>query len=275
MRRLWIGILLLAIVAVIIWIIVANVSWNEHPNRLVLYGNVDIREVDISFRVLGRVKDLFFDEGDPVQTGDLMATLDPAPYTDVLEQTVAQIESARATYENADKLYLRRKELIKNGSVSQEDYDQAEANWKTARGNLDLAKAQYETALTNLNDTKVYAPTDGWILTRIREPGSVVQVSDPVLTLSVKSPVWIRAYVSEPHLGFIYPNMAAEVHTDKEHGRIYQGYIGFISPMAEFTPKTVETTQLRTDLVYRLRVIVENPDEYLRQGMPVTVILKK
>ena len=84
---------------------------------------------------------------------------------------------------------------------------------------------------------------------------------------------WLAAFVSERDLGRIYPGMPAEVHTDTPGGKIYKGQIGFISPVAEFTPKTVETTQLRTDLVYRLRIIVENPDRFLKQGMPVTVKL--
>ena len=117
--------------------------------------------------------------------------------------------------------------------------------------------------------------TDGIILTRIREPGTVVNPSDPVYTLSVISPVWIRAYVNEPELSMIYYGMPAEIYTDTQEGAdagpIYTGQVGFISPVAEFTPKTVETTKLRTDLVYRIRVYADNPDQYLKQGMPVTV----
>jgi HlyD family secretion protein len=67
--------------------------------------------------------------------------------------------------------------------------------------------------------------------------------------------------------------MPAEIYTDTPGGKIYIGYVGFISPVSEFTPKTVETTQLRTDLVYRIRVYAENPDLGLRQGMPVTLKL--
>jgi HlyD family secretion protein len=119
----------------------------------------------------------------------------------------------------------------------------------------------------------VYAPSEGIILTRVREPGSVVREGDPVYTLSIVSPVWIRAFIPEPLLGVVYPNMQAEVFTNTENGPTYKGHVGFISPVAEFTPKTVETTELRTDLVYRLRIIADNPDQGLRQGMPVTVKL--
>ncbi len=128
--------------------------------------------------------------------------------------------------------------------------------------------------MDNLSYTEAFAPTDGVILTRIREPGTVVKAADSVYTLSVSSPVWIRAYVDEPDLGLVYSGMPAEIYTDIDGGSVYSGKVGFISPVAEFTPKTVETTKLRTDLVYRLRIYADNPDRGLVQGMPVTVKLK-
>ncbi len=82
--------------------------------------------------------------------------------------------------------------------------------------------------------------------------------------------MYVRAYVGEPDLGRIAPGLKVRVHTDSSR-KVYQGQIGFISPRAEFTPKTVETADLRTDLVYRLRVVVSDADAALRQGMPVTI----
>ena len=89
-------------------------------------------------------------------------------------------------------------------------------------------------------------------------------------TLSLRDPVYIRAYLSEPQLGRVVPGASVRIRTDSS-SRVYRGHVGFISPRAEFTPKSVETTDLRTDLVYRLRIVVEDDDEGLRQGMPVTV----
>jgi HlyD family secretion protein len=170
-------------------------------------------------------------------------------------------------------LWKRRLELFETGAVSQEDIDQAVSSKNVSLANLREAEAALGVAKTNLRETEIFCPSDGIILTRIREPGTVVKEADPIYTLSLLSPVWVRAYVSEPNLGKIYPNMPAEIYTDTHGGKVYHGHIGFISPVAEFTPKTVETTQLRTDLVYRLRIIADNPDQGLRQGMPVTVKL--
>jgi len=246
----------------------------KNAHELILFGNVDIRQVDIGFRVPGQVEALYFEEGDYVTAGQLLAKLNDTPYISQIVEAEANEASIKASFENAEKLVKRRQELIELGGISQENLDDARANYATLQANLAAAKAALVVAKDNLAYTQAFAPTDGVILTRIREPGTVVNISDPVYILSVSSPVWIRAYVTEPHLGQIYFGMTAEVFIDMPHASVYTGKIGFISPVAEFTPKTVESTQLRTDLVYRLRIYVDNPDHILKQGMPVTVKLK-
>jgi HlyD family secretion protein len=95
----------------------------------------------------------------------------------------------------------------------------------------------------------------------------------PVYTLALTEPLWVRAYVEEPELGRVWPGMRAEVHTDSHPGKSYDGWLGFISPTAEFTPKSVETERVRTDLVYQVRVFVCDPQNELRLGMPAWVTL--
>ena len=272
-RVVLIGIALILVFALCIGI---YYFFNRGNNKeIVLYGNVDVRQVDIGFRVPGQVKELFFEEGDEVRQGDKMTVLDKTPYDSQLTQALANAESVRASFVNAEILLKRRQELIGIGGVSQEDLDDALASYNQLKANLAASEAQVVQARDNLAYTEAFAPTDGIILTRIREPGTVVLSSEPVYTLSVSSPVWIRAYVDEPHLPDVFYGMTAEIYTDQQGGKTYTGKVGFISPVAEFTPKTVQTTQLRTDLVYRLRIYADNPDRCLKQGMPVTVKLKR
>ena len=282
MRRLLLFLLLLIAVAIVInffypfefskfyskWI-----SKPEEENVLILYGNVDIRQVDLGYRVSGRIQSMTFEEGDFVPVGALMGVLDKQPYEDQVKEAQAHIESVEASLQNAQLLVERRQLLLGTGGISQQEIDDAISSHNVFWANLKEAQAALGVAMTSLQDTELYSPSNGTILTRIRETGTVVRAADPIYTLSLISPIWVRAYVSEAQLGLIFPGMLAEVYTDTPGGRVYQGHIGFISPVAEFTPKTVETTQLRTDLVYRLRVIADNPDEGLRQGMPVTVKL--
>jgi len=240
---------------------------------IVLYGNVDVRQVDISFRVPGRVEGMLFEEGDFVSQGTLMGYLEKEPYADQVDEAKATVETFQTSLVNADDMLKRREELVGDGGVSQEDYENTLCSRDTYLANIKQAEASLRVNLKNLADTSVYSPSDGVILTRIREPGSVVQQGEPIYTLSLISPIWVRAFVNEPQLGNIYPGMSADILTDTKDGPVYKGHIGFISPVAEFTPKTVQTLDLRTDLVYRLRVIVDNPDWGLKQGMPVTVKL--
>lgn len=245
----------------------------QDPNILVLYGNVDVRQVELGFQVRGRVEKMFFQEGDLVHPGALLAVLDKQIYRDQVRQAEANLEAVRLNLKNAENLLQRRVEIANTGSISREDLENTLTSRDVLAANINQLEAALAIAKTNLQYTEVYAPTEGTILTRIREPGAVVIESDPVYTLSITSPVWIRAFVSEPQLGLVYPGMPATIYTDTPNGKVYHGRIGFISPVAEFTPKTVETTQLRTDLVYRLRIYADNPDKGLRQGMPVTVHL--
>jgi HlyD family secretion protein len=115
------------------------------------------------------------------------------------------------------------------------------------------------------------APANGTIMTRVIEPGTVVLPAAAVYSMALDDEVWVRAFAPEPLLGRVAPGTEVTIVTDGR--RSYRGRIGYVSPAAEFTPKAVETPELRTQLVYRLRVRLEAPDDGVRQGMPVTIRL--
>jgi HlyD family secretion protein len=142
---------------------------------------------------------------------------------------------------------------------------------EAARANLAAADATLALARTQLAHTRLIAPCDGIVMTRVIEPGTVVLPAAAVYSVAISGEVWVRAFAPEPLLPRVAPGTAVTVVTDGGHS--YRGVVGYVSPLAEFTPKKVETPELRTQLVYRLRVRVSNPDDGLRQGMPVTVHL--
>lgn len=295
------------------------------PERAEIYGNVDIRQVTLGFRVGGRIAAVLVEEGDAVKAGDVLARLDGAPYEIAVraaEENVralkagldklkagprpSEIDKARAAYNeqlasqaNADQALARAEQLRSQGTLAQSSLDSATAAKEMADARVDsahatlslleegsraediaiaeaqmkAAEAQLDTARTSLSDTELRAPADGIILSRIGEPGAIVASSTSVMVLSLSEPVWVRAYVSEADLGRVHPGLKVKVTSDGTNGAGYEGQVGFVSPVAEFTPKSVETPDLRTDLVYRLRIIVAHPGKDLRQGMPVTVHL--
>jgi HlyD family secretion protein len=295
--------------------------------RLVLQGNVDVRQVNLAFKVEGRIETLAVDEGDSVRSEQVLAALDARYFEDELRlararrdnlkavldrlehgsrpeeiaEARAQLAERQAELENARQSLRRREALLQKASVAREEYDnflaafkQAEARTHTAeevfrlteigprqedivaaRAQLREQEAAIIQAERRLDDSRLIAPGDGVILTRARERGAIVAPGETVFALTLTSPVWVRTYVNERDLGRVQPGLRARVRTDSSWGEVYLGHVGFISPTAEFTPKTVETRELRTDLVYRLRIVVDNPDGGLRQGMPVTVVFDK
>lgn len=293
---------------------------------LALYGNVDIREVDLGFRVGGRIAQIPVEEGAHVKAGDLLAALDKGPIEDRAAQAAAQVAQAQAQLDklihgsriqdieaakarvasasaaaaDAEGDYARRQPLVEPGAISKALWeetvvarDRARAALAEAKANLSLvqtgprsedieagraavqaAKAAQSSITTDTGDTRLLASSDGTVVTRAREPGAIVGPGETVFTLAIDRPLRVRAYVAETDLSRIAPGIAVTVKADG-NDKTYHGTIGYISPRAEFTPKTVQTSDLRTDLVYRLRIIVTDPDGNLRQGQPVTVMVDK
>ena len=326
LRRLRPVILVAVVAAVLVAAFLLLRDGRDDSAPITLYGNVEMRQVDLGFRVAGRLQSVDVEEGDHVRTGTALARLDTRPFLDSLAQAraetsvksaelakleaglrPAEIYKARArlaeleaTLRVAQQTRARQASLLESGAVSRQAYDEAnarageaEARVMAARNELALARegfrrediaagrAQVEAgraataaAQTALQDTILSAPADAVVLSRVREPGSIVRAGDPVLSLALERPMWVRAYVSEKDLGRVRPGARAQVFTDSAPDKPYEAQVGFISPVAEFTPKTVETEDLRSDLVYQVRIVISRPDAGLRQGMPVTVRLR-
>lgn len=294
----------------------------DDDGQLKLYGNVEIREVQLGFRVGGRISRLLVDEGDTVAPGQVLAELDTRPLDDRLAGAAARLDAASAAADRdangsrpqevgearaavaaaearlveARRQFDRRQALVDKGFISKADVQTSEAGVAAAQANLAAARnvlslaeegvrsedraasqasrnaafAERRAVQTDLADARIVAAEAGQVLTRARELGAIVQPGQTVLTVALTQPVRVRAYVAEPDLPKVRPGMAVEVSVDGS-GKRWPARIGYIAPVAEFTPKTVQTEQLRADLVYRLRLTVDDPRGELRQGQPVTV----
>jgi HlyD family secretion protein len=294
-------------------------------DALTLYGNVDIRQVQLAFNGSERIATMQAREGEQVRKGQLLATLDTARLVSNVDLQQAQlasqqqqvarleagsrpeeilkaeadVEAARIAADNARQTYQRQKELVAKHFVAQQQADDAlaaadaaQARYQSLQETLKLVRmgprkediaaakamlrasqAALDVARKALADASLYAPENGIIQDRILEPGDMASPQRPVYTLALNDPVWVRAYVQGPDLGKVKPGMRAEVSTDSFPGKHYRAWVGYISPTAEFTPKSVETTEVRSSLVYQVRIFVCNPQGELRQGMPATVTI--
>ena len=233
-----------------------------------------------------------------VQTQEqIIARLEAGTRHEEIRKAKADVAVAAAALDDAERTYKRISVLVPQKAASVQNLDDARAAANSARARLnalrailDLANAgprkediaaakallkRYEAELAlaqrDLKNACLYAPTDGIVQNRILEIGDMASPQKPVFTVALIEPLWVRAYVSEPDLGKIREGMKADVTTDSFPGKQYEGRIGFISPTAEFTPKPVETREIRTKLVYQVRVFVKNSKDELRLGMPATV----
>ncbi|WP_151949180.1 HlyD family efflux transporter periplasmic adaptor subunit [Aliarcobacter butzleri] len=214
---------------------------------------------------------------------------------EILEAKAAMEEAIENLNKTKDT-YNRQANLFKTKSTSEENFTISQLNYKQALATLDKAKALYELRKNgyrdedikiqesnlksleiqaqklkiDLNDSVIKAPVDGVILTRFKEIGAITNAGESILEIAKTDEFWVRAYIDEKNLGNIKPGLKMSIQTDSRSEN-YEGVIGFISPVAEFTPKNIETQELRADLVYSFRVIVKNPDDKIRQGMPVTL----
>lgn len=214
-----------------------------------------------------------------------------------IEQARAEVNVAQVRVANARSSLQRLEQTASVGASSRQALDDARAaldvelaqlevarqnlallregpreeEIKQARAELAANRAQGALLEERLEDTALKAPFDGIIQSRILEPGEMAGPARPAFILVRTDLKWIRAYVPEPSLGLLRQGMSAEVFSDTWPDRAFAGQVGFISSVAEFTPKTVETTDLRTKLVYEVRVYVSDPENELRLGMPVTV----
>lgn len=291
----------------------------DDAQHIVLYGNVDIRQVSLAFETAGRIKNMTVQEGDRVKKGQVLANLNTESLSiqaqqanaqlQVQQQTLneqaagnrpeeiaqakAQVGSAKAQLENADKQY-QRLAVLNNSSlgqaVSKQEVDAAKSTMKTAEAalreseaNLQLllkgvrkedreaAKAQYESTKASLDlikyqiaQSELRSPVDGVVRARLQEVGDMTTSSKSVYTIALTDPKWVRVYASETELGQIKMGSTATILRDSQPDQPITGKIGYISSVAEFTPKTVQTEDIRTTLVYEVRIYVNDPNDQLK-----------
>lgn len=217
-----------------------------------------------------------------------------------ISQAKAQLASTQADLDKASK-NLQRLQILVNSTdgraISQQELDYAKSNQHSAeaavrerQANLELiikgarqedreaTKAQYDATKANLDlinynlsQAELKSPVNAVVRARLQEVGDMTTAQKAVYTLALTDPKWVRVYANEKDLSSIHMGGTAQVIRDAYPDQSINGKIGYISSVAEFTPKTVQTDEIRTTLVYEVRVYVNDPNDQLKMGQPVTV----
>ena len=258
-------------------------------------GRLEANQVFVSSKYPGRIKDVLFDEGDTVQAGQVVARMDTSALEAQLREAQAQIKAAQdnqrvaqaqvsvkqADYDFANKQYERSQALVPNGSVSQREAEVdnaamlasraqvvgAQAQVSETQSQIAAAQATADRLKTEINDAVLVAPIQSRVETRLSEPGEVVPAGGRVFSVNDLSDVYMYVYLPSEVTGKVKIGSEARIVLDAAPEYPIRAFVSFVSPMAQFTPKTVETAEERHNLTFRVKLQI--PRERLQQYAPL------
>jgi HlyD family secretion protein len=249
---------------------------------------------------------------DPEQTAELalrraelaaanaaLAELEAGSRPQEIAAVAAALRSMQAEHARAKLEFTRQQELLAKAAISSREFESAQAALDVAdarvgeagerlrlveagpraetilqaRARTEQAVAAVALAQARLDQTRLISPLTGIVLSHGVEPGEFVSAGTPVATVADTSNLWVRVYINSTDLGRIRRGQKVTVRTDSRESATHEGTISFIAADAEFTPKTVQTPKERVKLVFRLKVVVANPDDVLKPGMPADVVI--
>jgi len=237
-------------------------------------GTIEATDVNVASKMGGQILDLGINEGSAVKEGDVIALLDHSTLDLQLRQARAGVQLAEANLSIAEKDFKRARELFSKGSATQKQRDDAEARFAIGQAQLSQARAASDLLAKAISDSTIVAPVSGTVTQKPVEIGELVAPGTTVATISKLSSVYLVVYVSEKELGNIVLGQGAEVRTDTDPDRVYPGTVVYISPLAEFTPKNIQTKEDRVKLVFAVKIEIKNTDGSLKPGVPADATLR-
>ena len=261
-------------------------------------GRLEAKQIYISTKYPGRIKDVLVDEGDTVEAGQVVARMDTTALEAQLREAQAQIKQAqdgrdvalaqvrvkKAAYDYAAKDYARSEELVGKGAVSQQEAELDNAKMLSSRAELDsaqvsvvqtaaaidAAKATADRLQAEINDATLVAPIRSRVETRLSQPGEVLPAGGRVFTINDLSDVYMYVYLPEAVTGKIPLGSEARIVLDAAPQYPIRTYVSFVSPVAQFTPKTVETAEERHNLTFRVKLQLDK--DRLREWEPLVKV---
>ena len=264
-------------------------------------GRLEAKQVDIATKFPGRIKEVLADEGDTVDEGKVVATMDTEPLEAQLRQAEAQIREAqdnrrtaqaevvvkKAELAYSDKQYRRSKELVVRGAVSEQERDidlarmqtnqaallGAQAQAVRTQSAIDAATAEAERIRAEIKDSVLKAPIRGRVQNRLAEPGEVLPAGGKVLALVDLSDVYMYLFLPEAVAGKVALGAEARIVLDAAPEYPIRAVVSYVSPSAQFTPKSVETAEERHNLTFRVKLQLDKSrlrqfEPFVKVGIP-------
>ena len=210
----------------------------------------------VSFLVSGRVLQAGPREGDYVQEGQFLASIDPVDYNLAARAAAAQVEQARVAFQRTEDEYGRMKFLFESKSLAANDFQKYKAAYDAAKQQLELANANEQIARKHLTDTTLHCPVSGFIAMRSIEPGETAAAGRPVFQIVRLNPVEINVGVPETDIYLVKTGQKAAVRIPALAGRSFEGTVRIINIAADPATRT-----------YMTRITVANPDHLIKVGM--------
>jgi len=315
--------LIVVLIAVVLFGFICD---HRTEGKILASGTVEATEARLGFLTPGRVESITVREGDPVEEGQELATLDRREMNARYRQAAAQVEAAQALLveletgarqeeiaqakaaadaaqeklSDAKRDYERARQLFDGGAISRSTLDKARTGFDVAQSQhtqasellkqlvtgprreritaqkavLAQAEANVAAVDASLSNMVIRAPLNGIVSVRHREPGETVAAGSAVLTLQDVNDRWVRIFIPEQKIGAVHYGLKATITTDTYSNKTYDGEVTFIASEAEFTPKTVQTTEERVRLVYAVKIRIVGDDDFdLKPGIPADVEL--
>jgi len=250
-------------------------------------GTIEVTQVDISSKIMGKIEKMPVEEGGVVKKGGLVAELAHAELTAQLQQAKASLNAAeeimvqvKTQNKNARDNYKRAGDLLKAGSTSRQQFEQLETQFKVLESQLkssteqkNQAEAQVAYFTAMIDNCYLRSPIDGVILSKNAEEGEMLSPGMSVVSVGNTEKPYLKIYISEQELGKVKLNQKAFISVDSFPDKKYEGVVVNIASQAEFTPKNIQTKDERTRLVYAVKINVKNIAEELKPGMPADAVI--
>ncbi len=217
--------------------------------------------------VAGKLNVFNFEEGDKVDTGDTLAIIDNREIKFVIKSIEYQVKNLRIQLKNLEDDLKKTEELYKDSAISEMDFERVERNRDMVHMELKSASASLEAKKENLKKFYIISPVNGYISLKYLKTGESTLPGMPVVEIQDPSLIYLNIYVPEDEMPKISIDQMVKIRVDAFADELFKGRVSFISGKAEFTPKNIQTREDRTLLVYRIKIIVDNPEGKIKSGI--------